>query len=93
MNKHQQLENDRALRRFSRGDGVRLSDGRTGTVSECQFSLSEGVGYLITVPGNPDRVYMADSALESVPELNQGKYGGPSRGGAAGGWCGGSGYH
>ncbi len=92
MNPYQKLLRDRLARRFSTHDGVRLPDGRIGVVQSQHHDPA--LGYVLWVQTDPKTpwVRIAQDAVESVPAANRGKYGGPSRGGAMGGWTGGNHY-
>lgn len=82
-------------RRFSRNDGVRLPDGREGHIVSTYGNSTEGYSVIVSIKGSTeftDLVSIKETDLISVPSLNKGKYGGPSRGGSAGGWMGGNNY-
>lgn len=81
-----------AVRRFTRNDGVRLPNGDEGVISS-QFYKNDGsVGCVVRPTGQTELVVVDEAVLVSVPALNAGKYGGPSRGGSPGGWVGGNNY-
>lgn len=90
MTPYQMMEKIRLQRRFSTNDGVSLN-GRKGLILSAYFDESQNICYL--VKDLDGAVFMAEqSQLTSEPALNKGKYGGPARGGAAGGWTGGNNY-
>ena len=92
MNSHQTQTRHRFTRRFSSGDGVRMADGREGVVKSHGGNPCEGFEALVEPKGGGAWVLVPEKDLVSVPALNTGKYGGPSRGGAPGGWVGGNNY-
>lgn len=102
MNAKQSAVRSRVLRRFSRNDGVVVRagahKGRPACVSSCSelevFSTdAEPFQYFLTFTDElGGHAFVPGDDLTSDPSGNQGKYGGPSRGGAAGGWMGVSGY-
>ncbi len=94
MNSFQKLQAIRQQRKFSHGDGVSLSNdpNTKGIIFSIELHNSKPTYYI--KEQNGDTVFSGDDdTLTSEPSLNQGKYGGPSRGGTAGGWCGGNNYH
>lgn len=90
MNNFQKLTRLRLSRKFSVGDGVQLSTGEIGTVRNV-YQTENAVGYGVHLMKEGYAEYSQDE-LTSSPSHNNGKYGGPSRGGSAGGWCGGNNY-
>ena len=93
MTTSRQLNNRHRLqRRFSSGDGVRLPDGREGVIKCHATSLEQGLEAMVAPQDGGEWVLVLEKDLVSVPALNTGKYGGPQRGGAAGGWVGGNFY-
>lgn len=89
-------------RRFSRSDGVIVATGvhkgRPAYVQSCSVmevfdKAKEPFEYLIEFTDTAGGMaFIAGDDLNSDPPGNRGKYGGPSRGGASGGWMGISGY-
>lgn len=98
MNAYQKLKHDRAERKFSTGDGVRLPDGRVGTIRSIggidDRHPDKGCRYDVRVTPQAaesgqeawETAFEAD--LASEPQANTGKYGGPSRDSSPGGWDG-----
>ncbi len=89
---HQGKNRPSHQRRFTRGDGVRLPDGREGVVQSWDGAPVEGYKVWVKPTDGGDWFWAAEKDLVSVPALNTGKYGGPQRGGAPGGWVGGNHY-
>lgn len=89
---HQGNNKIRHQRRFTRGDGVRLPDGREGVVQCMSGDPNQGFEAMVRPQDGGDWVTAKEADLVSVPALNTGKYGGPQRGGAPGGWVGGNHY-
>ena len=92
MNPYQKLLRDRLTRRFSTNDGVRLPDGRIGVVKTQHQDEARGIVLWVETAPNEPWVQTPQTDVQSVPAANRGKYGGPSRGGAMGGWTGGNHY-
>ena len=88
----QLINRHRLQRRFSSGDGVRLPDGREGVIKGHSTSVEQGFEAMVAPQDGADWVLVLEKDLVSVPALNTGKYGGPQRGGAPGGWVGGNNY-
>ena len=93
MNPDQKMKAERLARRFSTGDGVQLPDGRRGVIRAFGSPTPDrGTECSIEVEDKGPWVAAHEVDLTSVPALNTGKYGGPTRGGSPGGWCGGNSY-
>lgn len=102
MNAKQAAVRSHVLRRFSRNDGVLVHagehKGRPACVSSCSElevfdKMSEPYQYFLEFTDElGGHAFVAGDHLTSDPSGNRGKYGGPSRGGAPGGWMGVSGY-
>ncbi len=103
MNSHQKMALRRQARRFTRGDGIVICEGpfkgREGqivAVGDCKDGQETTQTYHVqlqaTALSTAESTAVTSAQLESAPALNTGKYGGPTRGGRAGGWCGGNSY-
>jgi len=101
MNFFQTLALARQTRRFTRGDGVQVTEGphmgRFGTVLSWSGPLESSEPtrvYAVRFTDTDDVVGtdLLSAVLQSEPSLNVGKYGGATRGGVTGGWCGGNSY-
>lgn len=89
MNHYQQLAKKRLNRRFSSGDGVRLTAGEAkgqsghivaiGAYARGNPNVAQ---YTIVLTSKEGVVSANEDSFESCPAANIGKYGGPSRGGA-----------
>lgn len=90
MNVHQQIAKKRLARRFSSGDGVRLTSGTEKgerghivAIGACALDTRKDVHqYTIVLTSKEGVVSGNESEFESCPAANVGKYGGPSRGGS-----------